>query len=784
MARWRRRTWTVLFLERLAPAVGPALGVAGLFLALAWMGALHALPPALHLGVLAALGLAFFGLLVRGVSRLRPPSARAVAERLERDSHLSHRPLRSAGDPLALGRGNPVSRALWAAHRRQQRRAARRLRLAGPDPVWTRHDPWGLRVLVVLLLIIGGAAAWPHLGGRLVSALDPRLAARAGTPVSVDLWITPPGYTDDAPRHRHWDPGQTPAPVPAPMGSEVQILVQGPRVDAHATLDGTALDTERLGPESQRLTGFVPALPPGAPPPEVPLMLVVREGARVLARWPLALDPDQPPEVAFMAPPQGTPRGVLEIAYRATDDHGLVGLELALTGPAGHTEHLPLPVPPPGRTTPLVTYEDLSAHRWAGRQVAAQLVAHDAARQEAVSTEHVITLPERPFEHPVAAALVRLRRQLQDRPGERLPIVGGLEQLGLRPAAFDHDVVVSLGLSSLAGMLRYGRTLQAEADAAGLMWQLALHLEEGALGLAEAALQRARDNLAEALDRHADAEELERHMTALRQAMDQYLQAVRERMAERPLGTEDLSEDLRRVLTPRDLDQMLDTLEALTQTGNRTAARDMLRQLDALMSHMSLPPGGAQDLAPQARALAETLRSLSTLRQEQLALARQGGGEADAAARAQRQLARRLREALDRMAGSAAGTVPEALETAAEAMDGAARALGQGHTDRAGAAQRRALENLAEGTEAALRQLMEQLIRAAGQAPGGMRDPLGRPLQGAPGGLPGLGEGLTIPDASALSRSRSLLEQLRQRVNDPARPDLERQYLDRLLTPF
>ena len=79
---------SVLVVERVAPALWPAIGIAGLYFALALFGLFLVIPWILHALILAiavtAAGLA----LENGFRDVRWPLWQDAARRLERDSHL------------------------------------------------------------------------------------------------------------------------------------------------------------------------------------------------------------------------------------------------------------------------------------------------------------------------------------------------------------------------------------------------------------------------------------------------------------------------------------------------------------------------------------------------------------------------------------------------------------------------------------------------------------------------------------------------------------------------
>ena len=96
----------------------------------------------------------------RGVGGWPERSRRGAAS--SRSSGLPHRPLQALGrlPERAARRQTP---ALWAAHQRRMAAALRRLRVGWPAAGLARRDPWGIRsVLAILLLlaVIDAGADW------------------------------------------------------------------------------------------------------------------------------------------------------------------------------------------------------------------------------------------------------------------------------------------------------------------------------------------------------------------------------------------------------------------------------------------------------------------------------------------------------------------------------------------------------------------------------------------------------------------------------------------------
>jgi uncharacterized protein (TIGR02302 family) len=131
------------------------------------------------------------------------------------------------------------------------------------------------------------------------------------------------------------------------------------------------------------------------------------------------------------------------------------------------------------------------------------------------------------------------------------------------------------------------------------------------------------------------------------------------------------------------------------------------------------------------------------------------------------------------------------LGDADSAMGDADGRLGEGNADGAVDSQGRALEALRKGAQS-LAQAMQQGDgdgqddgpgnRAGRQQSGGRdSDPLGRPLRGRE-----FNDDLSvkIPGEIDVQRVRRILEELRRRLGDPQRPQIELDYLERLLKDY
>ena len=109
--------------------------------------------------------------------RIPRPSPDAARRRLEDDSGLAHRPLKTLADRQTLGTGDAVARALWAAERTRLETLTRRLSVGWPRRLPSRGDPLGLRFVAAALLVVALGGVGGETGPRLLRALTPDLPA-------------------------------------------------------------------------------------------------------------------------------------------------------------------------------------------------------------------------------------------------------------------------------------------------------------------------------------------------------------------------------------------------------------------------------------------------------------------------------------------------------------------------------------------------------------------------------------------------------------------------------
>jgi uncharacterized protein (TIGR02302 family) len=803
-----RLSKAALFWERLWPSLWPVFGVAALFAAAALADVLPALGAWLHAAALVLFAGAL-GFAVRGAwGAARKVDAGEARHRLERNSGLKHRPLTALGDRL-FGAGGAATLALWREHLRRMAESVKSLRVGAPSPGVARRDRWGLRSAALLALVVGLFVGGDQAGRRLERAFLPDWRSGGAAGFAVEIWITPPAYTGMAPRMLGERRPQAGAGerVPVPAGSAVLAQAGGEGKAPSLRVGGRTLPFEEVGPRGFRAEAVVDE----ADDEGEDSRLAVERGGRALAAWPIQVIPDRPPTVAFVLPPARTGQARLRIEFEAGDDYGLTDVSVHFRHPEGYPVpgggadlRLALPLPQPGvQRTKGASVHDLSPHPWAGVAVEAQLVARDARGQTGKSEALTIVLPERIFNHPVARAVVAERKKLAaPSPDAIASAAAGLDAIAERPQHFYDDTVVYLALRIARERLTRDGSASAVASVQKLLWDTALRIEDGEFSIAERELRQIQERLMEALrDGRPEMKEVERLMDELRQALDKFLQALREQMEREGLTEVPLDPNMR-LVEGSDLQRMIEEARELLRMGAVDAARRLLAELQRMLE--SLQGGmqaGKQAMKEMGRAmkLMEGLRGL-TQRQQRLLdrtfkEAQEGrdgrgrpGERASPGAGEQEELRRRLGELmleLDELMGG----IPPGLGQAERSMRDAAESLQQGRPGAAVPSQTDALEQLRKAQEG----LSQQMAQRFGMMPGLVgqrpfdprrqgRDPFGRTEGGAFGAS--IDGPVKVPDEMEMRRAREILDELRRRAGESARPRIERNYIERLLRQF
>lgn len=796
-------TLGALLWERIWPNLWPALALALIYVSLSLFDIWAVTPGWLHLVLIVIFALGIVGALGHGISRIVLPLRDQAKRRLEHESGLRHRPLTTIGDRLVGGTVDAASRALWTEHHRRTRESLNRLHIGWPRAGLARGaDPWGLRVVIALLVVVAFAAARDDAPRRIALAFLPDFASLgSASNVTIDAWIAPPDYTGRPPIFLQRKAGQgVPKVIEVPAGSVLFARVHGGRGLPQLRLDEdltpfAVIDKSNFERKHPLTTGKI---------------ISFEQRNRVIAEWAITIVPDRAPDVDFNQKPVATVRQALRLNFSASDDYGISTAYAHIRrADSDETMSLELPLPQYERTKISETsFHDMTRHPWAGLSVIMYLEAVDQAAQDGKSAEIEIILPERDFKHPVAREIVEQRRVLNLAPDRRDRVAESLSRLSARPTTYYEDITAFLLLRSAVWRLRnVAPEPDGDIEISGLLWQTALRIEDGTLSLVEQQLRAAQDRLMEALTNpNATDEEINQRIQEVRDALEEFLQALAARALQNQQAGKNREIPPRELLEQDQLQGLLDQAQRLSESGARDAARDLLSQLRELLE--SLSDGRVADLPGGTTAGEKTLRDLNELLRMQQELLDQtyqesqrnqqgqkrtgqqgeqpGEGVSQSLAGRQEELRRGLGEMMRRL-GQQGQELPGALGRAERSMDSA---RGQLEARRPGGAvdpMTEALDQLRQGANSVIRDMLEALGTEPGLDDGPNpfprvgRDPFGRPQNGF-----GILDGnrVKIPSESGVQRAREILRELHRRSGDRQRPQIELDYLNRLLRRF
>ncbi|RKF16277.1 TIGR02302 family protein [Roseovarius spongiae] len=838
-------TWAGLLAERLVRAFWPLWTLIAAVAAALMLGFHEWAMIELVFAVLAgaALGaLVFTGL---GLIRFRWPRRAEALARM--DAALPGRPLAALADRQAIGAGDPASEALWHAHRARMVKAAARARAIEPDLRLARRDPFGLRYIALLGLVVALAFGSVWRVGSVQHIAGGGPAPTSGP--AWEGWIEPPAHTG-LPSLYLADLGNR---FGVPEGSRVTLRLYGApgALSVSETVSGR---TEDVGVATDPEQDFD----------------VTRNGTIAIdgpggRKWSVTATPDARPSVALLAEGAKTTfDGRMSRPFRASDDYGVTGgtatfrLDLdrverryglaAEPDPrAPLTLDLPMPITGDRAEFTETLVENLSQHPWAHLPVTLELQVEDARGQTGHSPPEQLTLPARRFFDPLAASVIEQRQALlwaRSNAAEAAQILRAISHRpedGLFPTSASY-LRLRVILRRLEASIADGPiTSEAQDEIAAALWDLGVMLEDGDIGDALERMRAAQERLSEAMKNGASDEEIAQLMQELRDATQDYLrqkfqQAERESGADQPDG----GDQNRMQLTQQDLQDMMDRIQELIEQGRMAEAQQAMEEFQRMMENLRVTEGqrGEGEGQQAMEGLADTLREQQGLSdqafrdlqeqfnpnaqsgQSQQNEGRSGGegrgqshegqggegrpgqggggdesarqdGQGQAGALADRQQA--LRRELDRQRGALPGAGTEAgdaardaLDRAGRAMDGAEEALRDDDLAEAIDRQAEAMDALRDG----MRSLGEALAnrdpgegqgQARGMDGGQQSDPLGR--------TPGQGDRAGTRDSllqgeDVYRRARELLDEIRRRSGETERPEVERNYLERLLERF
>lgn len=840
----RRAAYGALLLEAAWPTFLGLLCLVALFFTLVWFGLFEHLPGLARLVPLGLFVLAAGWVLWRG-RVIRPPSEEAVEARIEHASALSHRPLRTqsdrttGGDAFAAALWGEHQRRM-AARLGALRPGALDAGTERLDPYGLRAV---LALLFVTAFVYSLGSGGGGLAGAFRPATaETAAAARVDAWVTppgytgrAPLYLTGQGGTSG--------PVDVPAGsvlsvrVSDGAGAALTFTPDGgapQRVEA-GTKDAAGTAT----PEGGARTGAfeLPLRANGT--------AALATSFSTLGAWRFTVTPDRTPTIAFADEPMRGRSGALELAYTVSDDYGVgqgkgeMRLKDTPSPSARPLFALPeIKLALPRRTKGEAngrSSTDLTENPYAGAAVVLTLTATDDAGQVGTSASKTIALPERRFANPLALAVIEQRRLLALDANAAPRVVEMLDAATLRGGDYGVSAPDYLALQAARSRIANAENDETLVSAVDFLWRIALGIEDGNLSEAEKRLKDAQQALSEALKNGASDEEIDKRMAELRQAMQEYMRQLAEQMKDRPpLSQEQLQSGNTQEIRPQDLERLMDRIEDLAKSGSKDAAQQLLAEMQQMMESLQAArpmqgqqQGGEQNpMQQQMDKLGELLRKQQDLKNKTFDLGRrqaqnqesmdgepqpgegregqpQAGGEQPMTEeelqrqlgelqKQQGQLQKDLEALQEAMKGM--GMEPgEGFGDAGKAMGRAEGALGQGDDGEAVGRQGDAMEALRRGARDMMQQMQQAMGQGEGQGQGregqmnggygrgeqrSDRDPLGRP-RSTEG--PDFGQDVEVPDEIDTQRARRILDAIRKRLGDQLSPQMERDYLERLL---
>ena len=839
LAASRLATRAVIVVERAWPLVLPFLLVVALFLSAAWFGLFTRLPDMARLGLVGLFGIAALAALYP-LRFFKLPTASEIDTRIEAANALLHSPVRVQTDRPG-GQASDFAQALWREH---QKRMAARLGSLGTDLPSTgvaRRDPWAVRAVVALLLVVALAFSYGPQGGRVGDALVAG-GTRDAVPPRIDAWVTPPTYTGKPPLFLSADATRKDAAFTVPQGSDVTVRITGGANDETVVYDEASGNSREIKPDAPAASDAAAADKPviaGAPRQFNGKLitdgaLVLKSAGDELNRWSFLVTPDTAPQIRFAGEPRRAANGTAEINYQIDDDYGpakaLAEFKLAEqqapdARPLYGAPEMPLTLPRRGaKNNAARTTKDLTDHVWAGASVKLTLEATDGAGQIARSETKTWTLPERPFANPLARAVIEQRRVLALDANARPRVLDLMDAITLRPEDTFDSMSNYLGLMSARSRLKLAGTDDELREVVSYLWDLALGIENGSLSNAEKRLRQAQQALQDALQNGASDEEIDKLMKELRQAMADFMREFAQR---NPQGKEQPLPDDAQVLSENDLKRMMDQIEDLAKSGDRDKAQQLLSELQDMMNNLRTARRQGQnqqnsEMRQQMDKLGEIMRRQQEMMNETHRTDRQRRGQngeedfdqpgqqgqerpdsnegqqngsggdkpmtpeefADALKQLQEGQGK-LKSDLEKLKKDLEGMGLEPNEGFGEAgrsMGDAEQSLGGGESGAAVGQQGRALEALRRGAKDMMQQLQamqgDDGTAQGSRQRGANRDPLDRPTRSDG---PDDNSTVKVPDQIDMQRAREILEAIRKRLGNALSPEIERSYLERLL---
>jgi len=533
LARYTQIARARLIWERYMPVLAKGLLAITAFLVTTYFGVWERLGDPWRLIALITT-LAYFAHGVWKATQVTWPNQSDARRRTERDSEQSHRPLDTLDDRPAL------SAQAWPAHYQKALKQAQKIRAPKGRPALSKIDPYYLRYAAPAALIAASLYVAGFGTERLRYALSPSWQSAINpSKVKFEAWIDPPAYTGRPPIY--FKDRKT---IDVPAGSEFVLRASGaktlPRPRLNQGLRSRFLPLQRLGAKSFEARTEVTKTSTAE----------WRIGLRRQS-WTLNMQPDLPPNIEILEPPEADKRDRLAFTYSLSDDYGVENLRMEMvelydgltseTAFDGETEFAVVALSSSSikKAENASAAIDLTKHILAGKKVIGRLVATDGRGQQAVSDPVFFTVPDKIFVEPLAKAVAENRTLImaadgkdytpekrrsaadgywnQYEPNQRMSRAPAeiqraallIEAVTDTPDRIFNDPTVYMALRNVRAQLRYADSTEDLRGLPEILWKIALRAEFGVLGTALEEMREAQAALAEGLARRAPQREID-----------------------------------------------------------------------------------------------------------------------------------------------------------------------------------------------------------------------------------------------------------------------------------
>lgn len=769
----------------------------------------------LHLITFATfLGIFLYGF-KNGLSSYKKPNKKALSKSLERSNRLPLGSLGAVRDNAILG-----DKSIW---KRSLETLDKKIRyLSWPDfrNQTYNFDKFALRYLALACLVVSLLMHHEYLTlNRLGNAFVPKpqiniAAFFESEPAHYKGWISPPNYIKQLPIAIN---SETIPPILAWQGAELSLSVTAPDDDQIFISFGSEDDAKALEVVSPNNYSFESVLPDTAS-----RVALFDEDMDVLQSWPIFVEKDQSPTIAFEGKPQITKNGSIKLQYFIQDDHGPKSAEL-IVSPLVSTILDPNPQPfsvdisnnfirldrDGVKIWGGQSFHDFTGHVWSGLPVMLQLKTIDEAGNEAKSKEVELVLPEREFQSVLAKKIIAIRDQLiEDYMGNRYTAIDDLEEIMVRPGEYFNDIRVFLGLKSALNRLFFDRFIEEQRSVVRLLWDIAVYLDEGRLKKERNNLMNAENALKRALQDNQSGSELEQLITNYKRALLNYARAsLREEIKDAKREGRRLSPNQfeSMALDPKVMEEFFEALSEKALAGDKDDALKMVQELRSMLENMNQE----NDLNAEQRQALTQMRELQQIIQIQKQLLdktktlatldeKQKQEEGQYLSEMQSELSTMLESLIKDYEALLKDKDNKRLIEAKEHMDEASEQLKQLKLGECRAAQEKALNKLQDGFKQALNKIEQKLglsISTGSSSPsfgfgqnqgmgsgnkGANLDPFGRPE----GQSNRFSKPVDLEDNNKAQKTRDIINELRERASERQREPIELDYLERLLNRF